>query len=581
MRKLSILSAFKALAKRDTGNVTIITALSAIPLVAAVGAAIDYANISRDLTSFQAAIDTALVAVVSSDKSSISGLSGDALAARMAELKGKALDYMEKNYQADFVQSVEDTLSLAIDGQKVTITATHQLPITWMHMFGILEPNVTITSEVKKAARPIELVMVMDTTGSMGTTFMDQAKTASRNLLTKLYGGNASTVKENENIRVGLVPFSGAVRLNTSASDFDYAWIDRAGEATMSKLNFTNTSFHNWQAWSNLVSSSGGAAIPWNGCVEARWGNLKTDDTPPTSGGTLFTPYFAPDEPTFTNSTGSSYRLGHSYIGTSGTPNENTGLSTTTVNADGSNPPTRPFPSSTQQMERQNNQAKYGTSTTKRAISPESSSPASGPWSNCAASSVVPLTYDRSKIEAGINAMTARGPTVIPEGLAWGWRVLSPTEPFTKVEKGPTQPAATISPYNDARWQKIMVLMTDGENDVLSSGSEVNSLNGTWYSAYGRGKQALATNRFGTTTSSATAAALNTAMSTLCTNIKAQKITLYTVAFRVNSSTILNNLKNCATSEAHYSYAADGVALAQIFNHIGENVINTAIYISK
>ena len=37
--------------------------------------------------------------------------------------------------------------------------------------------------------------------------------------------------------------------------------------------------------------------------------------------------------------------------------------------------------------------------------------------------------------------MTARGPTVIPEGLAWGWRVLSPTEPFTKVEAGPTQPA--------------------------------------------------------------------------------------------------------------------------------------------
>ena len=46
--------------------------------------------------------------------------------------------------------------------------------------------------------------------------------------------------------------------------------------------------------------------------------------------------------------------------------------------------------------------------------------------------------------------MTARGPTVIPEGLAWGWRVLSPTEPFTKVEAGPTQAATTISPYNDA-----------------------------------------------------------------------------------------------------------------------------------
>ena len=580
MRKHSLISAIKALAKRDTGNVTIITALSAIPLVAAVGAAVDYANISRDLTSFQAAIDTALVAVVSSDKASISGLSGDALASRMAELKGKALDYMEKNYQADFVQSVEDTLSLAIDGQKVTITATHQLPITWMHMFGILEPNVTITSEVKKAARPIELVMVMDTTGSMGTTYMDQAKVAARNLLTKLYGGDAATVKENENIRIGLVPFSGAVKLDTAGHDFDMSWIDTTGAANVSKLNFlnyngsttgTNTGFHNYQAWSNLKDSNN-AAIAWNGCVEARWGSYKTDDTPPASGDTLFTPYFAPDEPTFSSSTGGSYNFVNSYIGTSGTPNEHTGLNTTTAGATSS-------PTSAQQLQRQTNQAKYGTSSAKRTISKESASQY-GPWFNCAVSAVVPLTYDRSKVEAGMNAMTARGPTVIPEGLAWGWRALSPTQPFTKVGAGQTQAATTISPYNDARWQKIMVLMTDGENDVLSNGNQINSLNGSWYTAYGRGK-AASYNRFGTTTTSALNPALDTAMSTLCTNIKAQKITLYTVAFRVNSSTILNNLKNCATSEGHYSYAADGVALAQIFNHIGENVINTAIYISK
>lgn len=580
MRKLSILSAFKALAKRDTGNVTIITALSAIPLVAAVGAAVDYANISRDLTSFQAAIDTALVAVVSSDKASISGLSGDALAARMAELKGKALDYMEKNYEADFVQSVADTLSLAIDGQKVTITATHQLPITWMHMFGILEPNVTITSEVRKAARPVELVMVMDTTGSMGTTYMSQARDAARSLLTKLYGGNAATVKDNENIRIGLVPFSGAVRLNTSAYDFDLDWIDTTGAANVSKLNFlqyngsttgTSTGFHNYQAWSNLRDSTG-AAIPWNGCVEARSGNYKTDDTAPGSGDTLFTPYFAPDEPSFSSSTGGSYNFVNSYIGTSGTPNENTGLNTTTANTTNS-------PSSSQQLQRQTNQAKYGTSTSKRTISKEADSQY-GPWFSCAVSSVVPLTYNRSKVEDGITAMTARGPTVIPEGLAWGWRVLSPTEPFTKVEAGPTQAATNISPYNDAKWQKIIVLMTDGENDVLSNGNQINSLNGSWYSAYGRGK-ATSQNRFGTTSTSNWNPALTTNMQTLCTNIKAQNITIYTVAFRVNSSTILNNLKTCATSEGHYSYAADGVALGQIFNHIGENVINTAIYISK
>ena len=47
---------------------------------------------------------------------------------------------------------------------------------------------------------------------------------------------------------------------------------------------------------------------------------------------------------------------------------------------------------------------------------------------------IVPMTHDRGKIEDGIDAMTADGNTVIPEGLAWGWRTLSPGEPFTKVE---------------------------------------------------------------------------------------------------------------------------------------------------
>ena len=176
--------------------------------------------------------------------------------------------------------------------------------------------------------------------------------------------------------------------------------------------------------------------------------------------------------------------------------------------------------------------------------------------------------------------MTASGSTVIPEGLAWGWRVLSPTEPFTKVEAGPTQAAATLSPYNDVQWQKIMVLMTDGENDVLSNGNEVSSLNGGWYSAYGRSK-ATTSNRFGTTTTSQVNGALDTAMLSICTKIKNEGITLYTVAFRVSSTTIQNNLKNCATSLTHYSYAADGVALAAVFDHIGENVANTTIRLNK
>lgn len=540
--------------RSDRGNLTPIVALSAVPLAVVAGGAIDYVNMNRDITEFQAAADAAAFAVTSSTRSALSGLSESQKTQRLTELKAFAQDYIDRNYKPNFALPEADSLNLNITGQKVTLTAEHTVPLTWMKAFGIAEPRVQVTSEVLKAARPVELVMVMDTTGSMGTTYMEQAKTAARNLLTKIYSGDATSQPENQYIRVALVPFSGAVRLNKNAYDYSLNWIDTTGAAAVSKLNFNSTAWHNYMAWTNLSNR------PWNGCVEARGGAYKTDDTAPTGGDTLFTPYFAPDEPTFTNST--SYGFYNSYISNSGTPNEQTGISSTST-------------ASSNWLNRQQNQNKY----VNKTITAESSSQY-GPWFNCAKSSIVPMTYDRSKIEAGITAMTASGSTVIPEGLAWGWRAISPTEPFTKVEAGPTQSASTISPYNDVQWQKIMVLMTDGENDVLSNGNEVSSLNGGWYSAYGRSK-ATSNNRFGTTTTSQVNAALDTAMGSICTKIKNENITLYTVAFRVNSTTIQNNLKNCATSLTHYSYAADGVALAAVFDHIGENVANTTIRLNK
>ena len=44
-----------------------------------------------------------------------------------------------------------------------------------------------------------------------------------------------------------------------------------------------------------------------------------------------------------------------------------------------------------------------------------------------------------------------------------------------------------------------MVIMTDGDNDISAG---LDTLNGTTYTAYGRGKETLADNRFGTTSDS-------------------------------------------------------------------------------
>ncbi len=200
---------------------------------------------------------------------------------------------------------------------------------------------------------------------------------------------------------------------------------------------------------------------------------------------------------------------------------------------------------------------------------------------NCTASTVVPMTYNRDDVEVGIDAMVASGPTVIPEGLAWGWRVISPTQPFTQVQGSGSIPAASISVYNDVRWKKIMVLMTDGDNDV---GPGYYGYNNTTYTAYGHGGEALTTNRYGTTSAdSSMTTTIDTTMNTICSKIKAENVTLYVASFGSGVSTATRTrLQNCATTGVgYYTHAETSSDLTAFFDHIGEDVINKSVYVSN
>ena len=405
------------------------------------------------------------------------------------------------------------------------------------------------------------------------------AKTAARDLLTTVYGGSASSVPESEYLRVALVPFAAAVRLNPTAYDFNLNWIDTTGANPLSKLNFpTGSTWNNYTAWAQLRRTST-AFHTWNGCLETRMRgsaasetDYNVNDVAPTNATTRFPAFFAPDTPSIRNLSSynpSSWR-GRNYSGTyipedTTTPNEITGVSAANAGT---------FTDAALLQYRQENQAKY----VGRNIGAETSSNA-GPWQGCAKSSIVPMTYKRANIEAGITAMTASGPTLIAEGIMWGWRALSPTEPFTKVEASTSFPADTISTYNHPRWMKVMVLMTDGDNDL---GAGVNTLNGTVYSAYGRGTETLANNRFGSTSSSNKMTELDNAMLAACAKVKAEGIELYVTSFGSGVSTATRTrLQTCATDADNYQHATSSADLSAFFNHIGQDVLNKSIYVSK
>jgi Flp pilus assembly protein TadG len=557
----------KGFHRNEAGNVAMLMAAAAIPLMMCAGAAIDMVRITREQASFNAAVDSAILAIAADDRSAISGQTPAQQAESIATLEAFAQDFLRENYSAKGGDPSAIELDLTISGQAIDIYATLEFPTTIMKLAGIDSVALNFGSQVKKAMKPVELVLVMDTTGSMATdNKIDGAKTAARTLLTTVYGGSLAQVPQSEYLRVALVPFAAGVRLNTTHNDFNLNWIDTTGLNPLSHLNFTDPTWNNYTSWGKLRTSAS-TPLTWNGCVETRMRgpigsgtDYHVNDAAPAAStpDTLFPAYFAYDPP----ATG----FGTSYIGTSGTPNEYTGLT----------PAQQSSTTNAGYLVKQKNQAKY----LNRVISAETAatSPA-GPWVGCAKSKLVPMTHRRANIEAGITAMTAAGNTLIGEGLAWGMRAISNTEPLTQVEGTAHIPDATIAPYGDIRWQKIVVLMTDGDND-LGAGSY--GYNVTTYSSYGRGGEVLASNRFGTTSSSAIMNQLDADMLAVCAKIKANDVALYVTSFGNGvSSTTRSRLQACATDPSYYQHATSSADLQAFFNHIGEDVLNKMVYVSK
>ena len=64
----------KAFRNECLGSVTQITAVAALPMMLAAGAAIDTVRINREQVAFDAAVDSAALAVAADDRASLAGL---------------------------------------------------------------------------------------------------------------------------------------------------------------------------------------------------------------------------------------------------------------------------------------------------------------------------------------------------------------------------------------------------------------------------------------------------------------------------------------------------------------------------
>ncbi|VAV89658.1 hypothetical protein MNBD_ALPHA06-851 [hydrothermal vent metagenome] len=163
------------------------------------------------------------------------------------------------------------------------------------------------------------------------------------------------------------------------------------------------------------------------------------------------------------------------------------------------------------------------------------------PEVQCPTQAITTLTNDRDVLHDTIDQMEASNWTYIPEGLAWGWRVLS--------KKKPVQDGVG---YNDEDWTKILVLMTDGANTVEWDWPSNNP-------------QATV-NRPSTQG--------DAAVDTLCTRIKNKGIFIYTIAFKINNSNTVDMMEDCATEPGMFFDAENNAQLVTAFAKISSDITN-------
>ena len=201
-------------------------------------------------------------------------------------------------------------------------------------------------------------------------------------------------------------------------------------------------------------------------------------------------------------------------------------------------------------------QCKYGTPANKATVSNINiGGIQAGPNFMCSTTALTPLTTSLETITTAINAQQASGATNITAGLMWGWRTLSPGEPFTDGRS-----------YSDTENQKILVLMTDGANTYYPNSSLVKS----WYGAWGY----VSMGHLGTTstTTSTLVTEMNARTATACVNAKAAGIKIYTIAFDVSDSATLQMLETCATETSMAFQSTSESELLAAFSAIGDDI---------
>lgn len=519
--------------RRDSrGAVAIQFAILAVPLAVLSFGLVDINRASVAKRELQDALDAATLMAARSSATTDSGLQTVGAAALTAQLDATG-DYALASS------------SFALGGSSnTTVVASARATVTPIIANLWLNGNMTVgaVSEVVRSQNKLEVVMVLDNTGSMSYTLgsstkISALKTAATGLVSTLETA-AGRSSQTDPIKIGVVPFSMSV--NVGSTYKTASWMTGVQPTAYGEDIFTTTGVDRFAKFTAMGAT-------WAGCVESRPAPYDIQDTAPSSGtpATMFVPYFAPDEP-------DSNSIGY----TSGHRTRYYSWSNNYIASDGT--------TSTVWKTRQGNASKYSTTISSTAKGTGNF----GPNRECGLTSLLRLTPTFATVTSKLNSMVAVGNTNVAMGLMWGWHVLSPNAPF-----------ADGVAYGTPKVTKIVILLTDGDNTNDTTSDPENSIyTGLGYMWQKRLLASGSTTTYLDETSSATnrTYGIDDREALLCTNMKAKGIVIYSIGVGVSTHS-KSILQTCASYTDYYYDVTDASQLDTVFDNIAGAIASLRI----
>ena len=581
-RLRSALARFGLFRRNDRGNVMITFALAIIPVIGAVGAAVDYSRGNAARTSLQSAIDAAALS-----------LAREVTSLTPAQLNQKALDYVQANLTNTDIKDLKVTPTFSSDpGGELKLQASGKINTTIAGVIGITQMDIGTDVTIKWGNTRLRVSLVLDTTGSMNSAGkMPALKTAAKNLLTELQ----TAVTNTGDVYVSIIPFSKNV--NVGPSNWNANWLDwtdweaepaimktsqKPSESTWytakegSSCPFgTSNSGYGFRCVSTAQGTSNVSTVPssgnysglicpgtdggnknstkigiiYNGCYNT-WteckGSACTCTT--TNKNICDCTGSGSNRTCATKSTGSGKNK-VDYVEHTWRPTQVSGVTeyTPALKMNGSVPYATPARSTWNGCITDRGTSSGPSNDYDRLVTaPSTSIPASlfpAEQNAYCSPAVMGLSYNWAGMNTMIDGLYPLGATNQPIGLVWGWQSLVGGGPF------PAPPGKDPN----FQYKELIVRMSDGLNTL-----------DRWY---GNGSS---------TNTSVDQRMYQSATVGTCANVKAADITIYAVQVNTDNDPTSTLMKNCSgdkkTSGDKFWMVTSGAGLIDVFQQIGKEL---------